>query len=295
MDYSNQMFPKLNGELKNKVLYANIDGIMRQVKIISGMVFISTREDAYGSPRVEVSRTELFLNVAGLGKEFYPYSSLNFAEKGVHIYKTLEDAANNKRVYSVEFPHYKDIFRFLIGNEKLLCGRNFNPYFSNPANSFRYSWNGNQAVETTFDNALVNLQKLPIGTETIVVFDYDGCKFAKEVYNEKLRAYFESTYPTKEDCINNNKMQVVCFEEETKCENIDKFAVVKVTNWSLDDDLSVVKLGQFESKENAWECVRQELLCEEIKSINRNDIIDDGVSYSNDDGTYSFTIKIIKV
>lgn len=297
------LFGRLNPNLRGKIIYGNFDGVVREAKIICGRSKLE-RGKFHGETTIIPIKFYLYVDIAGLGKQWVIYANKKCGflstpilyDAIIKFYLTEEDATKEKAVNVLEEAPYKDVFRYLIGDEKLNEGSYAYKYSGSPSSYFRYRWNGNAPEEVKFDNAFGTFEDLT-EDEGYMEFDFDGCRFACERYNEKLRAYFKSTYPTKEDCANNNKMQIVRFEEETKCENIDKFAVVKVTNWSLDDDLSTVKLGQFESEENAWECIREELFCEESEGIDRNDveILDDGVSYSNDDGTYSFTIKIIKV
>lgn len=293
------LFSRLNNEIKGKIIYGNFNGVVREVKVLCGRCkFQEIRE------KIVPTKFELHLNIAGVGKKWVSYdtdksgflSAPLACNADLKLYLTEEDAANNKCLKVIEEAYYKDVFRFLIGEEKLNEGAYAYKYSGSPSSYFRYRWNGNAPEEVKFDKAFGTFDDLS-EDESYILFDYDGCRFACSQYNEKLREYFSTTYATQEECRNANKMVVVRFGEETKCENIDKFAVVKVTTWSLDDDLFTVKLGQFESEENAWECVRQELFCEESEGIDRNDveIFDDGVSYSNDDGTYSFTIKVIKV
>lgn len=297
------LFGRLNPNLKGKIIYGNFDGVVREAKIIFGRSKLE-RSNFHGEVSIIPVKFYLFVDIAGLGKQWvvYAYEKRGFLSTPilndaiVKFYLTEEDATNGKAVNVLEEAPYKDVFRYLIGDEKLNEGGYAYKYSGSPSSYFRYRWNGNAPEEVKFDKAFGTFEDLT-EDEMCMGFDYDGCRFACERYNEKLRAYFSTTYATQDECRKKNKMQIVRFDEETKCENIDKFAVVKVTNWSLDDDLSTVKLGQFESEENAWECIREELFCEESEGIDRNDveIFDDGVSYSNDDGTYSFTIKVIKV
>ena len=298
------LFSRLNNEIKGKTIFGNFDGVVREVKVLCGRCkFQEIRE------KIVPTKFELHLNIAGVGKKWVTYSTYKsgflsaplacYAD--LKLYLTEEDAANNKCLKVIEGAYYKDVFRFLIGEEKLNEGAYAYKYSGSPSSYFRYRWNGNTPEEVKFDKAFGTFDDLS-KDESYILFDYDGCRFACSQYNEKLREYFSTTYATQEECRNANKMVVVRFEEEDEEQESDAedghtYLVVKSTIWESYEYISTETLGKFNTEKDAWDCLRIELKCEEEEGTEINDChhTEDGVKYTNDDCTYGFTIKVIKV
>lgn len=300
------LFGKLNNEIKGKVIYGNFDGVIREVKVLCGRCNFQKQRMENIAP----TKFELYLNIAGVGKKWVTYSTNKSGfisaphpwSAELKLYLTEEDAANNKCLKVIDGAFYKDAFRYLIGDEKLNEGSYEYKYSGSPSSYFRYRWNGNAPEEVKFAKAFGTFNDIT-EDESYILFNYDGCRFACSQYNEKLREYFSTTYATKEECRNANKMVVVHFDNENDEEETESdvaygstYAVVKSATFGC-DYISTKVVGRFSTKKDALECVRVVLQCEEEDDIQIEDCeqIEDGIRYSNDKGSYSFTIKIIKV
>ena len=302
------LFSKLNNEIKGKVIYGNFDGVVREVKVLCGRCYFQEER----AEKIAPTKFELYLNIAGVGKKWVTYST----DKGgfisaphpcsaeLKLYLTEEDATNNKYLKVIDGASYKDVFRYLIGDEKLNEGSYAYKYSGSPSSYFRYRWNGNAPEEVKFDKAFGTFDDLS-KDESYILFDYDGCRFACSQYNGKLREYFSTTYATKEECCNANKMVVIRFADDEEDEEQRKsdvedghtYILLKSTSWSCDDYIRTEVIAKYTNPKGAWDALRYELKCEEGEGAEINDCVftKDGAQYSNDDGSYCFTLRVIKV
>ena len=183
----------------DKPAYVVLEGALRQFKFKSIVFPTDNVEDGYSFLNFE--EPEAYVDIAGIGLVPLELQHLKYIYDSVDEYKSDMYNTYNKHYHEVPL---KEWLPMCFGKEYIGSIAEKSIHDGCGLEVKRYKWDGIKAIQVN-----INFCKF-------VMYDnVRGFHFAEDVQLP------ENTYATKKECEENNKVKVVCFEDEEKEEEYD--------------------------------------------------------------------------